>query len=184
LLPAGARLAGRKELETAVSIDSDFLKGNYFDFGLALRSAGDNFKPNDLLAKTLAEQLSKRGMTIAGGKLIPFSALKLKEDSNSAYGLVFDLQEDTKEIANLNDFKWDSTKDSGLACAYFNWYRYWCSNLDDVGNSYGHGRVVLVSAEGTSQNFEEYSNRIKREREELEARLDKMKRAEAILKGN
>jgi len=39
LLPAEARLATRQDLEAAIFLDGSFLRGNYVDFGLALRTA-------------------------------------------------------------------------------------------------------------------------------------------------
>lgn len=43
LLPQGTRLARREELEYAISQDDSFLRENYADFGIALRSAGDSY---------------------------------------------------------------------------------------------------------------------------------------------
>lgn len=153
LLPAGSRLARRKELETAVSFDSSFLTGNYTDFGLALRSAGDSYAPNNLLAKKLAEQLKQRGIELGKGKLIPLTFLKLKQ-SNSEYGLLFELNEQTtkEEIRDLNEFKWDYKRDNGVARAYLGRSRYWVSGDVFLENSSDYGRVVLVSAEALRNN--------------------------------
>lgn len=154
LLPTETRLATKEDLETAISLDNSFLKRNYVDFGLALRTAGDFYEPNDLLARRLAEQLKQRGIGLGNGKLIPINALRLQEDSNSGYGLFFDLNEQaTKEaIQDLDAFKWDYRR-GGLSCASLYWRRDWISGLGFLDASLGFGRVVVVSAEETSQNF-------------------------------
>ncbi|PIN79402.1 hypothetical protein COV16_04395, partial [Candidatus Woesearchaeota archaeon CG10_big_fil_rev_8_21_14_0_10_34_8] len=80
------RIAIRQDLEKALRSGLN-LSGNYVDFGLALRTAGDSYSPNDLLAKILAGQLDRRGIKLGKGKFIPVSALRLREDSDSEYGL-------------------------------------------------------------------------------------------------
>ncbi len=153
LLPEGTRLATREDLENAISNDDDFLREYYTDFALALRTAGDSYGPNDLLAKRLAKQLKQRGMALKDGKLIPLNALSLIEDKNSAYGLVADLKEGAESsIRELSDYEWDYTRDEGLACAVFYWYRDWYSAGGLLAVSGGLGRVVVVSAEGTQKN--------------------------------
>ena len=149
LLPAGSRLAIRPDLEKAVSFDSDFLAGRYTDFGLALRTAGDSHAPNDLLAKRLAKQLEQRNIELGKGKLIYFDALTQTQDNDSAYGLVFDLKDNAKDlIRDIADFKWDYTRQEGLACAYLYDGRYWYSDYEHLGVSNSDGRVVPISAEG------------------------------------
>jgi len=103
---ANGRIVTRADLETALRFSPDIFRGNYVDFGLALRTAGDSYSPNDLLAKTLAEQLSKRDVKIGKGIFIPISALRLREDTNSKYGLVFDLKDDA-EVEDLSKQRWD-----------------------------------------------------------------------------
>lgn len=153
LLPKETRLASRDDLEYAISKDNSFLEENYTDFALALRTAGDSYKPNDLLAKKLADQLKQRDITLSRGKLIPLDALFLTEEENSAYGLVIDLKDEAESsIRELSDFKWDYIRHEGLACAFLSWNRYWGSNDEHLADSDGLGRVVVVSAEGTAKN--------------------------------
>ena len=153
LLPEGTKLATREDLGNAISKDGSFLRGKYADFALALRTAGDFYEPNNLLAKRLAEQLKRRDISLDRGKLIPLDALSLTEDENSAYGLVINLKDRAKSsIRDLNDFKWDRTRDKGLACALLYMDRYWDSNFEHLAYSSGLGRVVVVSAKGATKN--------------------------------
>lgn len=174
LLPAGARLSTRKDLETALYFDNSFLRGNYADFGLALRSDKDSHSNNDLLAKRSAEQLKQQGIQLGKGKLIPFSALKLQEDSSSAYGLVFDLNDQAKDtITDLNYLKWDYKRDEGLTRAFLGTDGYWGSDGGGLDYSVSSGRVVVVSGEASSQNFSEYAKRLQEERDSQVAKIDK-----------
>ena len=153
LLPNGARLATRYDLENAISEDDSFLRGNYTDFALALRTAGDSYAPNDLLAKRLATQLEQRDIALGEGKLIPLDVLSLIEDENSAYGLVIDLKENAKSlIRDLNDFKWNYTREEGLACADLGRFRSWDSGSVRLAGSGADGRVVVVSGEASAKN--------------------------------
>ncbi|MEK6843853.1 MAG: hypothetical protein AABX83_00330 [Nanoarchaeota archaeon] len=138
LLPEGTRLAKREDLENAISQDSDFLRGHYTDFGLALKTAGDSYAPNDLLAKRLAEQFKQRNIKLGEGKLIYFDSLYLIEDENSAYGLIPSLKDGAESsILDLDDFRWNYTRDEGLACADLVRDRYWDSNFEHVADSGG-----------------------------------------------
>ncbi len=159
MLPAGTSLATRNNLEKAASKNNSFLKGNYTGFGLALRTKGDSYKPNNLLAKRLAEQLKKRDIALGTGKLIPLDVLSLSDYKNSAYGVVLDLKEEAESsIRDLNDFKWDFIRDEGFSRARFGGDRYWDSCNVRLADSYSSGRVVVFSAEGTAQNFLEKQN--------------------------
>ncbi len=149
MLPQGTRIARREDLEYALSQDNDFLRENYTDFGLALRTAGDSYEPNDLLAKRLANQLEKRDIALKTGKLIPLDALSLIDEENSEYGVVIDLKEESESsIRDLNDFKWDYAREEGLSHADFYWVRGWLWDSDGgrLAGSDGGGRVVVVSA--------------------------------------
>ena len=153
-LSEGTKIATRQDLENAISKDNSFFKGRYTDFALALRTAGDSYNPNDLLAKRLAKQLEQRDIALGEGKLIPLDVLSLIEDENSAYGLVIDLKENAKSsIRDLNDFKWDCERNEGLACAGLNGDGYWYSDGEHLADSDALGRVVIVSGEAASQNF-------------------------------
>jgi hypothetical protein len=149
LFPNQTRPSTREDLEEAISQDSKFLKGKYTDFGLALITAGDTHTPNDYLAKTLAKQLKDREIKLGKGKLIYFSALAKREDSDSAYGLVLDLRDlSAKEleehILDLNQFNWDFTRDEGLSSTCLHLYRGWGRYDRCLDYSYSGGRVVGV----------------------------------------
>jgi len=153
------RIATKADLESALRFGLN-LSGNYVDFGLALRTAGDSYSPNDMLAKNLAEQLRKRDIKLEKGKLIQIGALsKPIEDNNSEYGLVFSLNELSKKelfdsglIKDLSQFKWNYERDEGLAGAYFNEDGSWGSLDFDLGSGFGASRVVVVSAEDAAKN--------------------------------
>ncbi|GEM_PF-6876660 len=155
LIENGNRLPDIEDLESALRINNrflikDFLISNsgcaYTDFGLALRSYGDPYhKQNDMLSKRLYEQLIRRGVNIGMGKLIPLNALELKEEENSAYGLVFDLKENVEEyIFNLQDFRWDYCRNQGLSIACIGG-RGWTSCIGEIlDRSNGNGRIFIV----------------------------------------
>lgn len=147
LLPDGTRLSTRQDLEEAISSDKDFLSENYTCFGLALMalSIAWDYYGNNLLAEILSKQLKRRGIKLGEGKLIPLTALKLRQDNGSPYGLVFDLNEQaTKEtIRDLAEFKWDYTKE-GLTCANLFKGKYWTYDDTRLGHSRDDGRVVVV----------------------------------------
>ena len=146
-LPKGTRLARREDLEYAKSQDSDFLIENYTDFGLALRTKGDSYQPNDLPAKRLAEQFKQRNIKLGKGKLISLDALSLVDDENSVYGVVAELKEGAENsIRELSDYEWNYTRNEGLACADLLRSRYWLSLVRRLAYSDGIGRVVVVSA--------------------------------------
>jgi len=154
LLPARTKIATRQNLEKALKLGLK-LPENYVDFGLTLKTAGDSHSPNDLPARILAEQLKKREIKLESGKLIPISALKVIENTDSAYGLVFDLKDGIKELEDLSQFKWNHQKDNGLACAGLGWYgrSNWFSDYENLDYSFDSGRVVLVTSFATSRNF-------------------------------
>ncbi|MEK6843937.1 MAG: hypothetical protein AABX83_00770 [Nanoarchaeota archaeon] len=144
----GVRLATRDDLEYAKSQDSDFLRGHYTDFGLALITAGDPYAPNDLLVKRLTDQLKHRNIKPGKGKLIPLGVLSLADYEDSGYGVVIDLKEEAeKSIRDLNDFKWDYMRDEGLSCTSLGRYmsRGWGSGDGHLADSIGYGRVVVVN---------------------------------------
>ena len=150
----GARIATRQDLETALKFGLD-ISGNYIDFGLSLRTPRDSYKPNDLLAETLGKELKQRRIKLGNEKLIPISALRLRENSDSEYGLVFDLSEDAEGLENLFQFKWDYMREQGLAGAYLDWGG-WGSDSGGLAGSGGDGRVVVVSDESApSQRSDE-----------------------------
>ncbi len=187
ILPNGKRLATRQDLQKAIDIyakkysGASFTKGIYTDFGLALRTAGDSYAPNDNLAKKLSKQLEQRGIKLGEGVLIPISALKDSEDSNEAYGLTLDLNDSTTKdtIRDLRDFKWDFQRNKGLACACRS-DRDWYSVNEVLGRSYGVGRGVVVRAAGTPQKILEqkltdYARQLAESREQYNKGLIQLK---------
>ena len=184
-LVPGERLAERPDLEQAVAYDPQFVAGNWVDFGIALKTPGDSYRKNDLLAGTLAEQLKQRGISLGSGKLIPYNALRNRQHDESAYGLVLDLNEtaEAAHIRDLSEFRWDYTIGEGMARAYLYGDRVWY--YDDVGLdiSGSSARVVVVSGEATEKNFDELSANLEAQRKKLETRLDQVRRAQAILRG-
>ncbi|HLC62892.1 MAG TPA: hypothetical protein VJJ21_01090 [Candidatus Nanoarchaeia archaeon] len=186
LLPSGERLAERPDLETAISYEPSFGKGNYIDCGLALVTGRDSYKPNNLLARKLAEQFKKRSIPLEAGKLLPFFILENEEDKDSAYGLSFRLKDDTSKesIRDLSDFKWDyGPRSEGLARACLNRVRGWFSSSNVLENSNSDGRVVVVSAEGTPQNFlDEFVAKLGEEKKRLESSLNQIRALQSTLR--
>lgn len=177
LLPEDARLATRSDLESAISKAPNFLQGLYCDFGLALWTPGDvNYKPNDLIAKTLAEQLKHKGIELGNGKLIYFSAFDKPVDSKeSYYGLLLNLKDlslNELGIRDLADFNWNYQRGEGVACACLDWIGYWNAGDGHLGWSDGDGRVVVVSGEATSQNiFDKYVTKFRQKKDSAIAKV-------------
>src|SRR3989344_3447209 len=86
-------------------------------------------------------------------------------------------------IRDLSEFRWDYTIGEGMARAYLYGDRVWY--YDDVGLdiSGSSARVVVVSGEATEKNFDELSANLEAQRKKLETRLDQVRRAQAILRG-
>ena len=156
-LVPGERLAERPDLEKAVAYDPKFVAGNWIDFGIALKTPGDSYTKNDLLAGTLAEQLKQRGISLGSGKLIPFNALRNRQHDESAYGLVLDLNEtaEAAHIRDLSEFRWNYTIGEGMAGAYLYRGRDWYYDNRSLDYSNSYARVVVVSGEATEKNFEQ-----------------------------
>ena len=168
-LPKGTRLSTMADLGRATEINPEFLRGFFSDTGLGLRTAGDSQRENDLLAKILAKQLGKRGITLRTPKVIYFDALDLKENKDSAYGLVYGLNERAKLGENIidapelmRDMKFRTmdkrgipiedkngkrtcyTRKDGLSRFYLYRYSVLFSNDGDLADSSDDGRVVVV----------------------------------------
>ena len=165
VLPAGTRLAERKDLQTAIdryaeeNNGKNFTADIYTDLGFALRTAGDSYevngiKVNDALAKKLVGQLQGRGIALNEGVLIPFLALRDSEDTDSYYGLTLDFNDlaTNESVRDLRDFKWDYKRNEGLACACRSG-RNWNSGHGGLGRSDDGGRMVIVRAVGTPQKI-------------------------------
>ena len=192
----GIKTATLSDLELALENGME-LKGTYEDtLSVVLRSSGDSYKPNDYLAKLLAKKIKKKNFKHS----LVLNGLELKEDENSAYGLVLIPGEnfnyfEAPELDHENNYKKFSkldergmpifdkegertlyTKDKGLVGVYV---------LDDLGlvsydvhlaSSVGSGRVVVKTGEAGSKIFDGYLSRLKQEKEkeisELESRFD------------
>ena len=120
-LPKDSRLATMYDLEKLGRENPDFLRGFYIDTGLVLRTPGDSYRPNDLLAKNLAEQLKHKGITLETPKIIYFDALDLDENLESEYGLVYKLNGRANLGKNIidapeltNDFMFMTINEKGI----------------------------------------------------------------------
>lgn len=120
VLPEGTRLATMGDYGLAVENDPNFTRGNYGDTGVCLFTPGDSYQPNDLLAKRLARQLKKRGITLDSPKVIYFDGLKLRKNRNSAYGLVYDLSENAKLGREIVDAQEAVVGNNGKKFSRFN----------------------------------------------------------------
>jgi|SRR3989344_5628521 len=178
-LPAGVRVASQRDLEKAMKFGVYDFRGTYEDTGLVLRS-DDN--PNSYLAGNLMTQVQDRlgkNAKIKGPIMIPLYELELAKDSDSPHGLSFKLKEDaeltlapmlsgenhgkrfskTDELSGLPKELGEGnrtlyTRDSGLSRLYLDRFLGLGSYFGDLADSYGNGRVVLVStAEGGAQEF-------------------------------
>ncbi|MBS3064691.1 MAG: hypothetical protein J4472_02660, partial [DPANN group archaeon] len=140
---------------------------------------------NDLLAGTLAEQLKQRGISLGSGKLIPFNALRNRQHDESAYGLVLDLNEtaEAAHIRDLSEFRWNYTIGEGMVRAYLDGGRGWYYDNWVLDDSDSGARVVVVSGEATEKNFDELSVSLETQRTDLETKLGRIRRAQAILRG-
>lgn len=164
----------------------DMVRGeHYTDFkALVLRSAGDSYERNDALAKKLAEhvdvsRLEKEPALIRGFRIEPWA-----EDAKN-YGLQFvpsedfSIHYDERLLGKYDGWKFNEVDEIGLPehldeeRGARGWYskndglsrlvlgRNLGLNSDYYGLAYSDyvGRVVFVSGEATSRNFEEEINR-------------------------
>ena len=177
----GLRTATQADLEKAFKINALNSIG-YEDTGLVLRTEEDrDFPRNTPLAKDIGSQLRTKGIEFSSENpvMIPLTGLELANADNG-YGLTFKLREDA-QIYNApvlgkksGDFSSEdideitglptklgegsrilSTRDSGLSRLFL--LGGSCISSEDcrLGIPGGFGRVVVVSAEGTSpQNSE------------------------------
>lgn len=170
-LPRNTTLATRNALELAEDFREEELKGVQVNFGLTLWTGEDNvLKKNDLIARTLAEDLRKRSIDIGNGVLIPFEVLRLRENSNSPYGVVARLSKgDVKDlILPLEEFKWGYVgSKQGVKYASLNRGSGWVASYEHLGGAYCNSRVVEVSGEATPRKFlREIDNIAKQQRKQ------------------
>lgn len=176
-------IATPAEVEKAVRANPDFFRGTYQDVGLVLRSNGDEYRPNDFVARNLAEQAKKRTGKMPTPKTpfrISLKGTSLKEDNSSDYGWVFVLGDETEviEVPEFNpqnngerfsktdergvpifDNKGNRTfyaKSQGLSRLCLDWYLGLVSDGGSLAYSDVIGRVSIVeprSGETAPRNF-------------------------------
>jgi len=168
----GKWVARPVDLEKALEENAIDLKGTYGDSGLVLRSKN---KPNEYLAKNLAEQVEHKGYKFgADTMMIPLAGLELKHDSNSPHNLAFQLTDSSEIIyapqlnSTNNGNKFNRADEQGLPIFDNGGSRTLYSSEDNglcrLCRSGDHGLVaggrgltvsvsggrVIVCAEGTS----------------------------------
>ncbi|MFA5020416.1 MAG: hypothetical protein WC533_04960, partial [Candidatus Pacearchaeota archaeon] len=152
--------------------EQDFLRGCYADTGVCFRAKANVYQLTEPLAGRLENQLKKRNIVLPTPQVIYFSGLNLRRDSNSEFGLVYDL-EDNAEVIDapklVLDGKFNRFSDKGIPILDVKGKRTsyitsgsrlsrfylnnngnansYCYNLRDPGD---RGRVVVVDAEGTT----------------------------------
>lgn len=174
------RLASPTELEKAVESHPDFFRGKYEDVALVLRSEGDSYAPNDFVARNLAEQVKARLGAMPTSETparISLKGMTLKEDSHSAYGLVFNVGDaeviSAPELAHANHGKtflktdmqglpvFDKqgnrtlyTRDNGLSRLCLGWDLDLGSGGGNFASSNSGGRVpVVTNVAGSQKNL-------------------------------
>jgi hypothetical protein len=202
----GLRTATQADLERILKVNALPLQGQYEDTGLVLRSADT---PNKYLAKNLMQQIKAKNPKAKMPVMIPLNGLELVADSSSPYKLAFKLKDSTEafyDLSVLNKNGNFSSKDideetglpkktgnsgdrylyttnSGLSGFYLGGDLSLDSNYDSLAYSYDYGRVVVVSAEGTSQNLKKYFAELEQEKANQIAKItSKFNQAMSILK--
>ena len=189
----GLKTANQSDLEKILKTKALTLNGQYEDSGLCLRSEGD---PNEYLAQHLMTQLKARGK-VKLPVILNLNDLELIKDSNSNYGLAFKLKKDAKSIYapqldNKNhNKKFSQTDENGLPIFNKDGSRilyaansglsrvYLISDFDlysrngDLADSLEYGRVVVVSAEGTSQGLDKYISKLQQEKAKADAEIER-----------
>jgi len=205
-LPSGMKVASQSDLEKALKWQSLDLKGIYVDSSLVLRTEGN---PNSYLAKNLINQIKKRNPKARMPVMIPLSGLELIQDSNSDYGLSFELKENAeiiyapilnKESGNFSSEKVNLktglptklgqgnrsfyARKDGLSRVYLNEDSDVNSNDGSLQGSDSDGRVVVVNAEGVAPEIlQAYYNRLNESKQQLENKIKtKISRLENIEK--
>lgn len=171
---SGIRTTTLHELDLIAETSPDFLKGFYEDApAVVLRSAGDSYSQNDYLAKSLASLIGKSDFPHA----VVIEGLKVKEDSNSGYGLsfekgekfkfikapAFDHANNVRKFARINpdytiDFDKSAsrelyTRETGLSGLSLGGALVLYSSFVDLAYSSAAGRVVCVADEVAPKNF-------------------------------
>ena len=192
----GLRTANQADLERVLRVNALPLRGQYEDSALVLRSE-DN--PNEYLAKNLMVQIKARNPKAEMPAMVPLSGLELVADLNSPHKLGFKLKENAQVFYDLSILNKDGnfssedidvsiglpkktgdngnrhlyTRNSGLSRLYLYGYLGVVSDSGSLAGSYGDGRVVVVSAEGTLQNLDRYMSQLQQEANNQKAEIDK-----------
>jgi len=171
----GVRTATLPELDLIAETSPNFLRGTYEDApAVVLRSVEDSNRDNGYIAKSLASLVKKRNFPHA----VVVEGLKLKEDSQSAYGLsfekgegfrvieapAFDHANNQKKFTRINsdysvDFSDEGqrtlyTKQNGVSWLYLVMDLDAYSVNENLAYSGSYGRVVLVSGEAHQKTLE------------------------------
>ncbi|MEI7718451.1 MAG: hypothetical protein WCI72_01170 [archaeon] len=140
----GFRHVTRSELEAA-DLAGFNLTHCYVNVGLVLKE-GKPYKDTENISSRLTSQLRRRGISLKGGRLIPFSALSIRESPNSGYGLTLSIKDDVSQDAFLpaSDFKWNTQSEFALTRAmYFpELSEKWQTHHPDLYLSLGN--VILI----------------------------------------
>ncbi len=201
---SGLRVANQADLELAIKANALALRGQYEDTGLVLRSEDE---PNLYLAGKLMQQIRARNPNAKMPAMIQLSDLELVTDSSSPHQLAFKIKDDAEISYDLSVLNKDGsfssedidkktglptktgsngnrnlyTRNSGLSRLVLGRDLGLDSRSDGLAYSVGDGRVVLVSAEGTAQN---YLAILQKEADKQKAVIDdKLRRAQAVMKG-
>lgn len=172
------------------------LRGVYVDPALVLTTEGE---PNKYLAKKFMREIRARGHAQKIPYMIPLKGFKLVNDADAQHGLAYALRDDAEIIEApilCKDGRFKSTdidekiglptkldnegdrylyvRNSGLLRLCLGGDSNLYSGYDNLQNSLGRGRVVVVRRGAAAQNFEamirqEYDRR----RERLEERYEK-----------
>src|SRR3989344_4224448 len=155
LLPGDTRCITRSELEAAIYRSSSFLRNINTDVGIVLFTPRDSYSPNDLPAKIMEEQLKNRGIELGNCVLVPLTVLSLEEDTNSAYGAVFRLNDKANKdnVLDLRDFKWGCLETEGMVRVELGTSGFWYASSKNLGVSHRDSAVAVVSGEATSQKI-------------------------------
>jgi hypothetical protein len=179
----GIRVATMADLERGLETGALNLRGTYEDTGLVLRSEQN---PNSYLAKNIAEQFRTRGHKVGETPLVvPLRGLNVVRDTDSNYGLAFELTDESQVIeapqlvGSNSRRKFASIDENGLPVLDSEGDRtlYAINNglsrlgLDgglDLGSG---GRVVLTRGEATDADI--LSKMYRQENSELSDRLQR-----------
>lgn len=117
---------------------------------VVLRSNGDSYSRNDYLAKLLFKEVKKRTRKDIKNSLV-LSGLKLKEDSNSYYGLILEPAEDFSyiEVSHFNyknnERKFSRVDYRGLPILNGEGYRTIYTRADGLSRLFVDGNFDLIT---------------------------------------